>query len=534
MSILSIDRDARDPAERDTAESDAAAPAASRVSLRDRVMGCWLGKAVGGTLGMPFEGSVAPLDLSFYEPVPTEMLPNDDLDLQVLWAAVIAGQVDAGQAPRVDRRDFGEAFVRCVDFPWDEYGVAIRNLRLGLEPPHTGSFDNWFFNGMGAAIRSEIWACLAPNNPALAAAYAYEDACLDHSGPGIHAEQFFAALQSDAFGHSAADDPRPMIEAACGHIPADSPTCRAVADTVRWWDECRDWPEVRRRVVEAWGNENFTDTTQNVCFTILGWLASEGDFSRAICVAVNCGYDTDCTGATVGALMGILDPGGIGERWLAPIGRQLVVSPPVAPPAGKPFPATLDAFTDEVLRVSDALAGRKPNVGDQPTPDLDELSVTAQLGFADWRTRKGWRDHCGMPPGDVACPELPADARAIRFPGTVGRLAASDFGGPVALLQFAFRVDEDREVLVMFNTPQNVRVWLDGDYAFGRECGRMSPSFHRIPMHQHATRRLSAGEHTLTVALSRPSRGDATWVVGIGDPKSKQWLPHALHGNGPS
>jgi ADP-ribosylglycohydrolase len=155
----------------------------STPTLRDRVMSCWLGKAVGGTLGMPFEGMDGPLDLNFYEPVPTEMLPNDDLDLQVVWACVL----DKEDVPRVDRHVLSQAWLDHVQFPWDEYGVATRNLKNGLKAPLSNSHDNWFKHGMGASIRSEIWACLAPGNPALAAAYAYEDACVDHA---IYGETF--------------------------------------------------------------------------------------------------------------------------------------------------------------------------------------------------------------------------------------------------------------------------------------------------------------------------------------------------------
>ena len=53
-------------------------------NYREKVMGCWLGKAVGGTLGQPYEGCDGPLDLSYYDPVPTDMIPNDDLDLKAI------------------------------------------------------------------------------------------------------------------------------------------------------------------------------------------------------------------------------------------------------------------------------------------------------------------------------------------------------------------------------------------------------------------------------------------------------------------
>ncbi len=129
-------------------------------------MGCWLGKAVGGTLGMPYEGHAGPLDLDFYRPVPETMLPNDDLDLQVLWACLLDEQEHARICPDL----FIKGWREHINFPWDEYGVCKRNLANGILPPLTGSHDNWFANGMGAAIRSELWACLAPGDPALAAA----------------------------------------------------------------------------------------------------------------------------------------------------------------------------------------------------------------------------------------------------------------------------------------------------------------------------------------------------------------------------
>ena len=40
-------------------------------TYRKKVLGCWLGKAVGGTLGAPIEGWDGPHHLEFYDPVPT-------------------------------------------------------------------------------------------------------------------------------------------------------------------------------------------------------------------------------------------------------------------------------------------------------------------------------------------------------------------------------------------------------------------------------------------------------------------------------
>ena len=72
-------------------------------------------------------------------------------------------------------------------------------------------------------------------------------------------------------------------------------------------------------MLEHHGHPNFTDAPQNIAFTILGWLYGE-DFGDAILKAVNCGYDTDCTGATLGAILGII--GGKSLRKMGRAGRK--------------------------------------------------------------------------------------------------------------------------------------------------------------------------------------------------------------------
>ena len=125
-------------------------------NYRKKVLGAWLGKAVGGTLGQPWEGSRGPLALSFYDPVPTDMMPNDDIDLQVVWACRLATDWQGV----VSYANFSDAWLRNIGFSFDEYGVARRNLARGIPAPHSGAFDNAFTDGMGAAIRAEIWAVL--------------------------------------------------------------------------------------------------------------------------------------------------------------------------------------------------------------------------------------------------------------------------------------------------------------------------------------------------------------------------------------
>ena len=51
----------------------------------DKVYGCLIGKTVIGTLGAPFEGVKMPMELEFSPEMINTMLPNDDLDSQLVW-----------------------------------------------------------------------------------------------------------------------------------------------------------------------------------------------------------------------------------------------------------------------------------------------------------------------------------------------------------------------------------------------------------------------------------------------------------------
>lgn len=481
-----------------------------KTDLRRRVMGCWLGKAVGGTLGMPYEGMPGPLDLSFYRPVPETMIANDDLDLQILWACLL----DRMDSPEVRPELFITGWRDHVEFPWDEYGVCKRNLAEGLLPPETGSFDNWFVDGMGAAIRSELWACLAPGNPQLAAAYAREDACMDHAGNGLWAEVYLAALQSAAFEES---NVRKLIEQNFQFIPADSTIRQAIEHTIEWWDDSRDWQKVRGQILASYGHENFTNVTENLAFMVLGLLDGEGDFSRSICTAVNCGKDTDCTGATVGALLGIINPDAIDPRWLEPIGTSLVLSPEIT---GVTPPDTLEGFTDLVLDLGERLNGKPPVTAGQPS-DQPTRPITVRYGYAapSWFSL-GWEFN---KPIQLELPAL----RKTTLPGTWASWDASDFESEGLFLEFTFELSVSLEARVFFNTNENCRVFLDDEYVFGRESGRMAPSPHRVPLGQAVDCQLQAGRHTIVAVIQRPGTSKIIqWVVGVADRNDHcQWLP---------
>ena len=105
----------------------------------------------------------------------------------------------------------------------------------------------------------------------------------------------------------------------------------------------------------------------------------EDDFGKSICIAVNCGDDTDCTGATLGSIFGIIyGTSIIPEKWRAPIGdgiKTVAVS-------GFEVPATLQILTDKTV----AAQKKVTEIYQSPflvTPGKTNLSASTELPAID-------------------------------------------------------------------------------------------------------------------------------------------------------
>jgi ADP-ribosylglycohydrolase len=307
---------------------------------------------VGGTLGGPWEGQRINLFLHDYDPMPSEPMPNDDLELQLVWLDMLRKR-----GILLRPQDFVYHWQHHAQYFISEYFMGQRNMAAGLLPPACGAFNNWWTHGMGATIRSEIWGMIAPGRPDLAAAYAYLDSSTDHDREGVYGAMFFAALESAAFVE---DDPWRLVETGLNYVPPGSEV-RGVVDLV--CGECRrgsHWRRIRELVCADYSHwSDFTYAPTNLGFIVLGLLSSD-DYSEALLNAVNCGYDTDCTGATLGAILGIVRGGsGTPEHWLRPVGREVVVTDFVP---GIEYGRNLDDVTDHVCAIGEEVLAREDEV----------------------------------------------------------------------------------------------------------------------------------------------------------------------------
>lgn len=306
------------------------------LSQENRIHACWLGKSIGGTLGLPAEGRMERLNYSFYDPVPTSAPPNDDLELQLVWLDLVENLTSS-----LSQSDFARAWLDHIHYMWDEYGRCRWNLRRGVAVESVGTFENHFHAGMGSPIRSEIWACFFPGDPESAAHYAVLDASLDHGNEGIAGEVFFSAMQSLVLDGNHLSD---ALTHALQFLPSQFETVQAVSQIMQDYEKGIPTWTSWQQLLDRHGNENFTHAPLNVALTVWALLYGKGDFEKSILLATNGGYDTDCTAATVGATLGLmLGSEHIPSRWSDPIGEGVFVGPGII---GINAPKTLAELTE--------------------------------------------------------------------------------------------------------------------------------------------------------------------------------------------
>ena len=309
--------------------------------LRDKILGRFNGKNVGGTLGAPLEGKNGFFDIEYFiQPnIEGNPMPNDDLDLQIssLNAVRRFGK-------NVNSEILAEYYNIFVNPSWAEYGVGKSNLRRGIPTPISGYHANAYKDSCGSFIRSEIWACLCPGHPELATRYAYFDSSIDHADEGMYGEVFWTAMQSSAFIES---NIRKLIDIGLSYIPKESALYKGVKLVIDCYESGKSY-EVARDIIfkEVPGAFSYQhtklkdiklteykpapagfDAPQNIAIAIMGMLYGEGDFGKSMLLAVNCGEDADCTAGSLGATLGIiLGNSNLPEKWIKPINDVIVTA----------------------------------------------------------------------------------------------------------------------------------------------------------------------------------------------------------------
>lgn len=319
-------------------------------SLRDRLLGAWLGRCIGCMVGKPVEGrrreeieallrAADAWPLTGYFPVianPPEGVPyrpaddpclapnitrsvrDDDTDYSVLGLHLIEN-FGASVSPEQIVREW------LVRLPYHRTytaeRAAMRNWVNEIMPPRSAAYMNPYREWIGAQIRADGWAWCAAGWPEVAAEYCWRDACITHTKNGIYGEMFFGALIAACFG---TDDLHQALELALAEIPEQCRLAAAVRECIAWCAEDASWEQTWDRIMTKYGHYHPVHTINNALLCVMGLLHSGGDLRRAVCIAVMGGLDTDCNGATVGSVMGaLLGASAVPEDLRAPLNDTL-------------------------------------------------------------------------------------------------------------------------------------------------------------------------------------------------------------------
>jgi len=339
-------------------------------AVYERIYGAWLGRCIGCLLGKPVEGwpkkeiedylkATGTYPLQDYFPYAPDKIASNEYTLHSSAHETTKGNIK--YMPCDDDLDYTILNLKLIEensfefttndvaeewlwnLPYQMVYTAERqtyaNLVRGIKPPATAVYRNPFREWIGAQIRADVFGYLAPGNPELAASLAYKDASLSHAKNGIYGEMFIAAALSAAL---VSDDLGKVIDIGLSQVPRNSRLTEVVRNVIDWSKKLNNWQEVWQKVNERYGNYHFVHTLPNLAFVLIGLLWGELDFKKTISIAVMCGCDTDCNGATAGSILGALKGiKGVPENMSRPLSDRIK--------------STISEYSD--VRISD-LAGK--------------------------------------------------------------------------------------------------------------------------------------------------------------------------------
>ena len=196
----------------------------------------------------------------------------------------------------------------------DSYMKLIEKSNMGyqfggsrtfeFEEINDGEYNDW----IGAQIRIDMYGWLLPGKPRMAADLARKDAVLSHRSCAVEASAYLAALCALVPVSTSREE---AVLAALEHIENDSLAYEAVEVGMKFKNKPAS------NLHDHYGDMSPVHSLNNLAVVVWAFLSFQDSFEETIGETICCGWDTDCTGATVGGLLG-LDMGTIPSKWTDP------------------------------------------------------------------------------------------------------------------------------------------------------------------------------------------------------------------------
>jgi hypothetical protein len=230
----------------------------------------------------------------------------------------------------------------------------------------------------------------------------------------------------------------------------------------------------RESLIRAHATDNFTHAPLNVALTLWALLYGGGDFEATILLGVNGGYDTDCTAATAGAVLGLLHGAEqLPEKWTAPLGDAVTIGAGIV---GIRAPQTLQELTGRSLALRDRAEELAPALPEKPVPVPAIGSLPGTVRISGGNAVVPWANG-----------ELPAEIKSSGR-GTVEWNAGNEIGKPFRIVGLA---------------RGGCRVWIDGKKIIDCPAGvSYVPGTHRSANGSTATFTPTKTAHEVRVELN--------------------------------
>ncbi len=287
------------------------------VSFPEKIYWGWVGQLAGGSFGTAIEGYTGAQIAKTYGEIRSYIIPPETKNDDVLYELVFL-DVFEKMGSEITSREIGLEWIRQIPFGWSAEWIALRNLSMGIFPPESGKFLNFYSDWIGAQMRGMICGMLAPANPLEAIRLAYIDGVVSHASNGVYGEMFAAALTALAFF---VNDPRDLISKALFFIPPESEYFEKAAFVVSTLSENQNSEIAWLKLEKHFERYNWIHAYPNLAADLFSLWYCGNDFTEAMALLAKGGNDVDCNGGLVGNILGIMN--GVPPIWADPIGDLL-------------------------------------------------------------------------------------------------------------------------------------------------------------------------------------------------------------------
>lgn len=208
--------------------------------------------------------------------------------------------------------DIGKLWVDILPYACTAEYDALYQMKAGTKAEFAANFGP-YVEWIGAAIRADAFGYVQAGDPVGAAKLCYNDAYLSHRKNGIYGEMFCAAAIAAAF---TAESPLDAIRAGMKQIPVESELYQALEWAFSVQDKVTNYARARMLIDEKFVNMNWVHTINNMVAIVFSLMLGGNDFDKCVGECIAMGLDNDCTGATVGSIIGaFLGIEGIPSHW---------------------------------------------------------------------------------------------------------------------------------------------------------------------------------------------------------------------------